>query len=201
MKGSREMKVKILVTLIAAVLCVSLLAGCQDSDSTNDETVTMSPTTTGSVSGNETAQPTVPSQDETELKGPGQEEPLEFSILLNAIMWTKNNLDINESEELKAWEEYSNTRITFITPPSSEYEDKLSIMTAGGDLPDVIVSGSSDKFDVNDLIDADAITPLDDLFDQYGGTFISMFEDKGFDYCEVMGSFTAFPFTRPTMRK
>ena len=175
------MKFKKLVTLITSCIllcCVLLLSftGCVTSKQPSDD----------SSSNNESdeSESTSVTAEKDNLKGPGKKDILEFSIMLDAIMWAKNNKDINESEELKKWSEYSNTKLSFITPPSSSYNEKLNIMIAGSDLPDVIVTSSNV---LTSLIEAEAIISVDDLFDEYGKVFAKKNEDKGWRSCKIEG--------------
>lgn len=84
--------------------------------------------------------------------------PLKLKILFAGITWTKANLDMNESEELKTWEKLTNTDLTFVTPPWSNYWEKVNLYFASGDLPDVVgtvgpayIAGLVDTGNVVDL--------------------------------------------------
>lgn len=66
-------------------------------------------------------------------------ETLKFSICADLINWTRDNLDINGSEEDKFWSAYSNTDITYITPPHTDADKTISLKLASGDYADAFL--------------------------------------------------------------
>ncbi len=91
------------------------------------------------------------------------EGPLELTILYDGITWTKANRDINESEELKMWEKLTNTDLTYITPPHSNYSEKVNLYFASGDLPDVV--GSISPGFLSQLVDTGGVMDMTSLIE------------------------------------
>ena len=189
------MNIKKIAALLIVLSLLFSFIGCKDSKESEgtttagktEETTTaakMESTTTAGKTESTTAAATT-TESKSSLKGPGMEETLEFSVLFDGLMWTKNSRDINESEELDAWSDFTNTKITFITPPSASYNEKLHIMLAGNDLPDVIETNQNTV--IADLLEAETIIPLDDLFEKYGMEFVKENEAKGMKKAQISG--------------
>jgi putative aldouronate transport system substrate-binding protein len=116
------------------------------------------------------------------------EKPLEFKVVLDALAWTKNNKDINDSEEKKAWDKLTNSNIQYITPPHSDYYNKLNIMTASGDLPDVIIGAN-----LANVVEADAVIPIDDYMKKFGQPLMGKLTDGDIAKFKVNGKTYAIP--------
>lgn len=115
---------KILCTLVC--LMMLFVTACQVEEATPEETKKASETSTKST------------ETETIKEVKKEQEPLEFTVVSDMINWTRDNLDVNESVEAELWSELTNTKITYITPPHSEAPEKINLLIASGDYPDVI---------------------------------------------------------------
>lgn len=100
-----------------------------------------------------------------------EDKPLEFTILADLLSWTKANLDVNESEELKEWSQFSNTKIKFITPPHANHKEKVNLLMASGDMPDVIQT--ADIVDLTPFFaDQGQLVELDDYWNSEKGKMV-----------------------------
>ena len=84
--------------------------------------------------------------------GTDVDAPLKLTIMFDGITWTKASKDINGSDELKAWEELTNTELTYITPPHANFAEKVNLYFASGDMPDIV--GSMDGTYLPQLVDS-----------------------------------------------
>lgn len=116
------------------------------------------------------------------------EKPLEFTVVVDALAWTKNNKDINDSDEKKAWDTLTNTNIKYITPPHSDYGNKLNIMTASGDLPEVIIGGN-----VASMVEADTIIQMDEYMKKYGQPLMGKLKDGDISKYKMEGKLYGIP--------
>lgn len=118
---------------------------------------------------------------------------LEIKIVADLLPWTKNNLDVNRSDELKAWEKLSNVEINYITPPHSNYGDKVNLMLATGNLPDILNYG-----DVAQLVSNDLLVPLTDYWDSEAAKKVieKYYNDSSFDPVTINGEIWGIPLPK-----
>lgn len=87
-----------------------------------------------------------------------------ITVLCDPTIWTKQNIDINESEEMKAWEMIANVDLHYITPPHDQYPEKINLMFASGDLPDICIMMMEYEsiYDIFGKIEEGLIIPIDE---------------------------------------
>lgn len=118
---------KVIIFLVCCIVMVNMLSACQSGTPKNTEQQTSTKQQTGNEQGNK-----------TEGSNVQVSEPLEFTVVVDAITWTSAGLDIHESEVYEKWCEMSNTRITFNTPPHNGFNEKVNLLFASGDYPEVV---------------------------------------------------------------
>ena len=119
----------------------ALLSGCMNADSEPDEEKK-------DVEVNKTGYPIV---DE--------------KITLTAVSLSHNGIDWNDLEYFKQLEELTNIHIEF-TNYGSTQKEKLNLMFASGDFPDLIFGGPTDD-QILQAANGGAIMPLNDLIQEY----------------------------------
>ncbi|RDW16013.1 ABC transporter substrate-binding protein [Oceanobacillus arenosus] len=108
--------------------------------------------------------------------GTDSDEKYPFSISLRTLglPYVENHSDINEDEYVKQLEEYTNTDLDIRLMPHDDFQVKLDLMFASGDIPDVVSSQGSFKStssngqSLKQAVEAEVFLPLDDLIDEYG---------------------------------
>ncbi|MBP3359743.1 MAG: extracellular solute-binding protein [Clostridia bacterium] len=100
-----------------------------------------------------------------EDKSSSTEMPKEVSV----FGWRSSSLgeemiDYNDVNSFKLMEEKTGTRINWILPPSSGYDEKFNLMIASEELPDVVIAGWK-SLGVNKYAEDNVIIPLDDMKD------------------------------------
>ncbi|RHP36176.1 extracellular solute-binding protein [Lachnotalea sp. AF33-28] len=128
------MKRKMVAFLLTIVLCMSVLfAGC-----VKDNTRAGIADGTDAMTGNTE---TVRMQDENSQAG--DEEPVKISLCMPQTSWGKS-IDSEMMEAFKkVIEEKTNTQIEMISPPSSDYQDRLNVLLTSGEIPDIYVVQSA----------------------------------------------------------
>jgi ABC-type glycerol-3-phosphate transport system substrate-binding protein len=72
-----------------------------------------------------------------------------------------------DSELERLLEEKAGVEVTYETPPSFEYRNRLMVRIAGGDIPDIINTYSPNEAEHNALISQGVFLPLDDLLPRF----------------------------------
>ncbi|MEX2104706.1 MAG: extracellular solute-binding protein [Bacilli bacterium] len=133
---------KPLAVMLTAILVSSMLAGCFNNDAANEET-------------KETTEP---------LEGDMSTWPeAEFSVFLSS---PDHQVAADDAPIVKQVFDQTKVRLKLEVPPSN-VDEKLNIMLASGEYPDVLVI--ENQTIAQKFIDGGHIIPLDDLIDKYGG--------------------------------
>ncbi|MGF7048231.1 putative aldouronate transport system substrate-binding protein [Paenibacillus sp. DS2015] len=100
----------------------------------------------------------------------GGPQPLKFSISLTTSGngYAESAKDINNDKWIKEVEKRANIDMDIKMIPLKDFDSKMVVMFAGGDIPDVVqnVGGATDK-SMAGSIEADVFMPLDDLLNEY----------------------------------
>ncbi len=105
---------------------------------------------------------------------PVTEEPVTLRVLTGTGALTPQ--DINTMTIFKKAEEAMNIHIEWITAPSgSAYNDKLSLMLATDDLPDIILGGVS-EIQLVKYGSEGSFIPMEDLVEEYAPNLCKLFE-------------------------
>ncbi|MEI0736438.1 extracellular solute-binding protein [Paenibacillus sp. JTLBN-2024] len=99
-----------------------------------------------------------------------ESKPLKFSISLTTSgnSYAESAKDINNDKWVKEFEKRANIDVDIQMIPLKDFDSKMSIMFAGGEIPDVVqnVGGATDK-SMSGSIEAGVFMPLDDLLKEY----------------------------------
>src|SRR5690625_4059859 len=116
---------RLLGIALLSILFITLVA-CQDDNSNNKNNTTKND-----------------SNNTSENNGEDTEEPFKISI-----MTTAHNPDppTNDSPNVKALGEYTNTDLDITFVPASNYDDRFNITLGSGDLPMIMVADKTPSF-------------------------------------------------------
>ncbi|SFE53083.1 putative aldouronate transport system substrate-binding protein [Paenibacillus catalpae] len=175
------MNKKMLVLLPVLTLLASGLAGC------------------GGDNNNKGNQPTEASSDSTETKGTsGTPVTLTVEVFdrgiqgqpdLNNNTWTRY---INEN-----FGKANNAVVKFVTVPRSQEIDKLNVMMAADEAPDI--SFTYDSATVSRYAKINGIMPLDDLLEKYGQDLKNYLGETVLTYGQFNGKQMAIPAKRTSL--
>lgn len=121
----------------------------------------------------------------------------EISVLCDPVIWTKQNTDINDSVEMAAWEEIAGVELEYVTPPHDQYSEKLNLMFASGDVPDVVfmMMEINSQVDIFGKIKEGYFVPLDEYLDSELGQRLLAREDISYwERWTVDGQRWAIPY-------
>lgn len=114
------------------------------------------------------------------MSAPGQfpitEEKTTISVYIQQLAY--HLTDVTTNTFTKEMEELTNVHLDMMVAPSDSYREKLNLLLAGGDYPDVIMSGGFGNADlVKYGTEEGILIPLNDLIDKYGVNIKQRWED------------------------
>lgn len=179
-----NMSKKIISLILALMMLAAVFTGCQKNDSdakTSDKTSDVSENTNKE-------------DDKKEDEGKDGEEgetlfkdTFKFSYM--GTIWGVHPEDGNPifDELMKR----TNTEIDFQWYPVANYEDKVSVTLASGNIPDMIAGGGTST-----LLEQEAIIPLDDLLEKHGQNILANLKEEDYPYMRVAtdGKIYSVPF-------
>ena len=161
----KDFSKKALCALMAVIFVFSLLlSGCGSAEQqgTTTETIAKESTATG-----------------TTAAAPEEEEKLEFVTLkwyLPQPVPDMSHKDSVMAEVNKMLKEKINAELEFIFLDMNQYQDRMNIMSAGGDPWDIALSGFTNNLTSN--VSKGTCLALDDLLNQYGQNILKLVADR-----------------------
>jgi len=158
------MKKGIAVTAGMLVMAAGMLGACQKADNS-----TAAPTTqavkqaeSGSAGG----------ETETPAAGDGYAAPadtVEFSMSMRSLAYRYFDQapDINDDKWKVELENRTNSKIDIMVVPQTGYVEKMNLMFASGQIPDVVQASSYSDPALANAVAEDVFMPLDDLIKEY----------------------------------
>ncbi|MFD0712099.1 extracellular solute-binding protein [Paenibacillus sp. GCM10027626] len=138
---------KLALALTAAVGISGVLAGC----GSNGDNKVSNPPETGAEGG-------------TNKPAAQSEKPVELSV----FSWMFEEVDAPDSEVYKKLQEKLNIRLKPLSASWNDWEEKLNVMIASGEMPDVFISYGIDRpVQYRQWIREGMILPISDYTDQY----------------------------------
>lgn len=114
----------------------------------------------------------------------GTQQPLEFSISMRTLAteYVENHPDINDDTWLQELEELTNTDIHIELIPHKEYVERMTLLLASGDIPDVVqVSGGLYGPELAGAVEAGVFMPLNDLLEKHGQNLLQVIPKQAWD--------------------
>ncbi|MBW7455337.1 extracellular solute-binding protein [Paenibacillus sepulcri] len=146
------------IALLLSVILILTLAACSGGNGNNEGAAPEA-----NAPANETPKPDVPAEPLGKY-----DPPIEVTAVRGITEGTK----YNEGESLennvwsKAYENDLGVKVKYLwTTPTAQYDQKLNIAIASGDLPDITPVSASQ---LKGLVEDDALEDLTSLYDQYG---------------------------------
>lgn len=160
------MKKKLFAVLFMLAFTL-ILVGCADSNNTNTE-------------GNDSATNTNDPGNKQTTNG---DEPVSFSIALRtyAKPYVENHPDINEDEYVQKLEELTNTDLNIRLIPHSNYSEKMLLMLASDDKPDVMQGVSLSGPELGGGVEEGAFLALDDLLEEHGQNLLEFIPKEAWE--------------------
>ncbi|WP_127582585.1 extracellular solute-binding protein [Paenibacillus koleovorans] len=132
--------------LLGTVCAAVVVAGCSDNNSESQSSGSPSPSSSAAK------KPT----------------PIKVTLTTGNLGRVVASPNINEDKYLKKLEELSNTDLTLSLLPHENYQQAMSLLLAGGDLPDLLQTKGINTPEISPAIDAGVLLPLNELLDKYG---------------------------------
>ncbi|TMV50990.1 extracellular solute-binding protein [Paenibacillus mesophilus] len=126
------------------------------------------------------------------------EPPRKISIAINGQSSTfPPGLDENNNPYLDYIEKNTNLDIQVMLPPANGYVDKLNVIMASGQLPDMINTGSA-AF-LSTYVKQGALKPLNEYIDKYGPDLKRLIPQEAWDQVTMNGNIYAIPSLNEVM--
>ncbi len=157
---------RFLAVALAMGMMTGSLVGCGNNNTTEDVKTSESVTTSEVVS-NET-EVAVGFEFDSKLNEVGVEPIAKETITLTLGVAQNSNIENYDTNHLTLMlEEMGNVNLEFVEYPSSEMEEKIRLMMAGGgdDLPDIIIRNNMSDALVDELAENEMIIPLEDYYE------------------------------------
>lgn len=100
-------------------------------------------------------------------------------------------MDANNNPYIQYVRDQAKVDVQLITPPADAYLEKLSVMMASGDLPDLMYTNDANWL-VN-YVNQKALQPLDDVLDKYGTDLKKLIPQEAWDHVTIDGKIYAVP--------
>ncbi len=160
---SRVLGHKLLLFIVASILFLVITA-CQSSETNESESENEEP-------------------DNSEGEDSGDQTDISISMRTLGFIHVENHSNINEDEYVKKLEEITNVDLDITLVPHSEFEQKMDLMFASGDIPDVVATsgayGGGDT--MRDAVDAGVFLPLDELIEEHGPNLLEEIPQEAWD--------------------
>ena len=183
---------KLISMLLIAAFMTALFAGCGESD-TADSKSTDKPTETSSDS-----------SPDSSANASGEEGPKASEEELYTFKMFANFTPAEQSEGDKAFftavEEANNVKIELEVPPATNYAERLQIMLAGGDYPEVVLFGSATDKVLLDAVKNDVIIPIDPYLEN-APNIIQYSYDISWDSLKLKGDDQIFGVPRTSIAR
>lgn len=158
---------KKLVSFLSMILCVSLLLpGCTSNAKKTDQ----ESKTNTAVSDSKVSPPGI---------FPITKEKITFKVV---TVQDQTIDDIDSNEFTKWYEDKTNIHIQWTVLPGSAVKEKIQVLLAGGELPDIFMNGGINANQTVAYAAQGAFRPLDDLIEKYAPNIKKMLNEKPFLY-------------------
>jgi len=116
-----------------------------------------------------------------------QSAPIDLKVALGTegLQYIEGSPNINEDPYVKKLRELSNFNVTLELIPHREFDQKLSLLFAGGDLPDLLQTHGINKVEVAPAVDTGAIIPLNELIEQHGPNLKKNIPQEAWEFASV----------------
>ncbi len=145
------------------------------------------------------AEETSSSEEEGEASSEGnaaEEGAAEFSIAMRTLAtpYVESHPDINDDKYVQELEALTNTDITIRLVPHGEYVERMTLMLASNDVPDVLqASGGVLGPELAGGVEAGAFMPLDDLLKEHGQNLLEVIPEEAWDRVTYDGKIYGIP--------
>ncbi|TBL70901.1 extracellular solute-binding protein [Paenibacillus thalictri] len=110
---------------------------------------------------------------------------LKVGIGTEGLQYIEGSANINEDKYTKKLREMSKTDVTLELIPHAQYDQKLTLLFAGGELPDLLQTHGINKPEVAPAVDSGVLIPLNDLIDKYGPNLKKNISKEAWDFASV----------------
>ncbi|WP_246067577.1 extracellular solute-binding protein [Paenibacillus koleovorans] len=138
---------KTLLVLMSGVLAATLAACGNKEDSTTNGNASTSTAPSGS--------PAAPAK-------------IKVALSTGGLAYVEGSPDINNDKYLKKMEEMANVDLNLSLIQHQNYAQNMTLLFAGGELPDLLQTQGINKPEVAPAVDAGVLMPLNELLDKYG---------------------------------
>jgi putative aldouronate transport system substrate-binding protein len=150
--------------------------------------------TIGIFSGCSSGSGSTASQKPSDQTKPIEKLKFSMSMTTGGNKVAEKSANINEEPWVKKMEEISNTDIDLRMIPLKDFDQKMSLMFAGNDIPDVVqnIGGATTK-GMAGSVEAGVFMPLDDLLKQYAPNIMKLVPKEAWQETSYNGKIYGIP--------
>ncbi|WP_248928788.1 extracellular solute-binding protein [Paenibacillus hamazuiensis] len=123
----------------------------------------------------------------------GKRISFSFAVSANNNKAAESANDIQSNKWVKQLAELTGADIRYQVLPTNQFEQKLSLLLAGGELPDVVQGFMPADARMNGSVEAGLFRPLDDLLSKYGQHLLKTIPKEAWDSVSYNGRIYALP--------
>ncbi len=180
------MKKRVFAILLCLTMIVGLMAGCGGGSSSSTAESTPASSTAATSEAETSQAESEPTAEVVNSTNPGTTLPIVTEPVTISIAKERHMLDTTESYNEKASfkniTEETGLTLEFIELAAGTSSEKVPLMLAGGDMPDVFWALLSDD---QVLQNEDLFVPLEDLIPTYAPNCLATYEQLGVDWEEI----------------
>lgn len=129
--------------------------------------------------------------------GEGEKGPTKFSISFSTTgnAHLESSADINKDKWVLKLEELTNTDMNIIPVSHKEFDQKMSLMFAGNDIPDVVgnLRGGPTTSSMAGSVEAGVFQPLDDLLKEHAPNLMEQVPEEAWEETRFEGQIYGIP--------
>ncbi|MDR6881274.1 extracellular solute-binding protein [Bacillus sp. 3255] len=173
------------LTLTASLLA-SVAVGCSQTTSSNEGTSSQTPASNGGTS--------------TQVPAAKEKTKLRVAVGTEGLQYVEGSQNINEDPYVKKLRELSGIDVQLELIPHKDFNQKLTLIFAGGDLPQLLQTRGINMPETAPAVDNGALYELNELLDKYGPNLKKNIPKEAWDYGGVSknGKIYGIPTLNPT---
>lgn len=129
-------------------------------------------------------------------KDSGTKAPAKFTISMPSMgnKYAESSPDINNDKWVQNLEKLANVDMTITMLPLKDFDQKMAVMFAGGEIPEVVVNvGGVVTKGMSGSVEAGVFQPLDDLLKQYGPNLLKKIPKEAWEETSYKGKIYGIP--------
>ncbi len=181
---------KVVLTMMSVILTFGVIIGCSSNTNNSSSSNSGAP-----------AQSSGSSDDSTPAKAPAPK--LKIALGTNHLPYIEGSSNINNDVITKKLNELSGFDVSYELIPENEFAERMTLLLAGGDYPDIIGANGLGQAYMTPALDANVFLPLDDLIKEHAPNILKNMPEEAWIQPEVAykGKIYSIPSTHSILNE